>query len=132
MGFQLLSEYQLSSEAQQKLDLLYRDVQTEAKRFLGYPCNALFDYSPLFKFLRYPLNNVGDPYLPSNYHLNTHEFECEVLEIFRQLTDATEETTWGYVTNGGTEGNHYGIVLSARTASRRTGLLFSGCPLFYR
>jgi histidine decarboxylase len=112
MGFQLLSEYQLSSEAQQKLDLLYRDVQTEAERFLGYPCNALFDYSPLFKFLRYPLNNVGDPYLPSNYHLNTHEFECEVLDIFRQLTDATAETTWGYVTNGGTEGNHYGLFLA--------------------
>ncbi|GAB4236114.1 MAG: hypothetical protein Kow0049_21020 [Stanieria sp.] len=112
MGFQLLSEYQLSTEDQQKLDRFYREIQTEAERFLGYPCNELFDYSPLFRFLQYPLNNVGDPYLPSNYHLNTHHFECEVLEIFRTLTDATKGSTWGYVTNGGTEGNHYGLFLA--------------------
>lgn len=112
MGFQLLSEYQLSAEDQQKLDRFYREIQTEAERFLGYPCNELFDYSPLFRFLQYPLNNVGDPYLPSNYHLNTHHFECEVLEIFRTLTDATKGSTWGYVTNGGTEGNHYGLFLA--------------------
>jgi histidine decarboxylase len=112
MGFQLLSEYQLSAEDQQKLDRFYREIQTEAERFLGYPCNELFDYSPLFPFLQYPLNNVGDPYLPSNYHLNTHHFECEVLEIFRTLTDATKGSTWGYVTNGGTEGNHYGLFLA--------------------
>ncbi|AFZ34767.1 Histidine decarboxylase [Stanieria cyanosphaera PCC 7437] len=112
MEFQLLSEYQLSGEDRQKLDRFYREIQIEAERFLGYPCNELFDYSPLFRFLQYPLNNVGDPYLPSNYHLNTHNFECEVLEIFRTLTEATEGSTWGYVTNGGTEGNHYGLFLA--------------------
>jgi len=112
MGFQSFSEHELSSEDQQRLDRFYQNIQVEAERFLGYPCNGIFDYSPLFRFLQYPLNNVGDPYLPSNYHLNTHAFECEVLDIFRTLTNAPQGTTWGYVTNGGTEGNHYGLFLA--------------------
>jgi histidine decarboxylase len=66
----------------------------------------------LFRFLQYPMNNVGDPYLPGNYHLNTHAFECEVVEIFKTLTEAPAGATWGYVTNGGTEGNHYGLFLA--------------------
>ena len=87
-------------------------ISQERKMFLGYPCNAAFDYSELYKFLSYPLNNIGDPYLASNYHLNTHEFELEVLEIFEELTQADKGETWGYVTNGGTEGNHYGLFLA--------------------
>ena len=87
-------------------------ISQEKKMFLGYPCNAAFDYSELYKFLSYPLNNIGDPYLASNYHLNTHEFELEVLEIFEELTQANKGETWGYVTNGGTEGNHYGLFLA--------------------
>jgi histidine decarboxylase len=112
MRSQGLSEYDLSVADRQTLDRFYQDTQAEAERLLGYPCNGLFDYSPLFRFLQYPMNNVGDPYLPSNYHLNTHAFECEVLEIFQTLTEATAGTTWGYVTNGGTEGNHYGLFLA--------------------
>lgn len=107
-----LSNCLLSPEDEQRLTQLYRDVQKESEHFLGYPCNAIFDYSPLYRFLQFPLNNVGDPYLPSNYHLNTHEFECEVLEVFQQLTQAPEGSTWGYITNGGTEGNHYGLFLA--------------------
>jgi histidine decarboxylase len=95
-----------------RLDRLYRTLKTEAQHFLGYPCNRQFNYEPLYLFLQFPLNNVGDPYLPSNYHLNTHDFECEVLDIFRQLTQAPADNTWGYITNGGTEGNHYGLFLA--------------------
>jgi histidine decarboxylase len=112
MRSQGLSEHDLSNPDRQKLDRFYKDIQSYAKRFIGYPCNGLFDYSPLFRFLQYPLNNIGDPYLPSSYRLNTHEFECEVLEIFQTLTEAPVGSTWGYVTNGGTEGNHYGLFLA--------------------
>jgi len=35
-----------------------------------------------------------------------------VLEWFAQLTHAPEEDWWGYVTNGGTEGNLYGLYLA--------------------
>ena len=112
MRSQWLSEFSLSAEDEQRLDNFYQDIQRESKLFLGYPCNQIFDYSPLYRFLQYPINNVGDPYLPSNFHLNTHDFEREVLGIFQQLTQAPEGSTWGYVTNGGTEGNHYGLFLA--------------------
>jgi histidine decarboxylase len=112
MQSQWLLEFSLSAEDKQRLDNFYQDIQQESDLFLGYPCNGIFDYSPLYRFLQYPLNNVGDPYLPSNYHLNTHDFEREVLSIFQELTQAPPGTTWGYVTNGGTEGNHYGLFLA--------------------
>jgi histidine decarboxylase len=103
---------QLSEQEQRRLDELHERLRREAKLFAGYPCTALFDYHPLDRFLDYPLNNVGDPYLPSNCHLNTHEFEREVLADFFDLTHAPAEESWGYVTNGGTEGNMYGIFLA--------------------
>ena len=112
MRSQLLSEFYLSTEDEKRLDNFYQNIQQESELFLGYPCNGIFDYSPLYRFLQYPINNVGDPYLPSNYHLNTHDFEREVLGIFQQLTQAPEGKTWGYITNGGTEGNHYGLFLA--------------------
>jgi histidine decarboxylase len=96
----------------ERLDRFYADCRREADQFLGYPCNADFDYSTLFRFLRFPLNNVGDPYVQSNYHLNSREFEREVLEEFFRLTEGPPESTWGYCTNGGTEGNMYGLFLA--------------------
>jgi histidine decarboxylase len=106
------SEGQLSDQQQRRLqDLLDLAVQ-ESTHFLGYPCNRAFDYTPLYPFLAFPMNNVGDPFMPSRYHLNTHEFEREVIAFFAELTRAKPQEIWGYVTNGGTEGNMYGIYLA--------------------
>jgi histidine decarboxylase len=69
----------LSEADQRRLDELDAFLGREVGHFLGYPSNADFDYRPLDRFLAYPLNNVGDPYAPSNCHLNTHDFEREVL-----------------------------------------------------
>ncbi|NOT13759.1 MAG: histidine decarboxylase [Methylococcaceae bacterium] len=102
----------LTSQLQQRLQNFLSFVDQEADRFLGYPCNRFFDYTPLYPFLSFPLNNVGDPFLPSRYHLNSHEFEREVIGFFSALTHAKPEEIWGYVTNGGTEGNMYGIYLA--------------------
>ena len=107
-----LIESQLSAEDRRRLDDLYGTICRESTTFIGYPCNALFDYSPLFPFLGFPINNVGDPFVPSNFHLNTHAFEREVLGIFQQLTHAPADSFWGYVSSGGTEGNMYGIFLA--------------------
>ncbi|MDH5327541.1 MAG: histidine decarboxylase [Gammaproteobacteria bacterium] len=101
----------LSKDDQNKLHTLLQQIKVESNHFLGYPCTCNFDYSPLFPFLSYPLNNVGDPFVPTLFHLNTHEIEREVLHIFSQWTHATADT-WGYITNGGTEGNMYGIFLA--------------------
>ncbi len=102
----------LKPDQQQRLDDLLEKLHIEADHFLGYPCTREFDYTPLYPFLAFPMNNVGDPFIDSRYHLNTHEFEREVIHFFTGLTHAERHEIWGYVTNGGTEGNLYGIYLA--------------------
>lgn len=102
----------LPPEQRQRLENLLAMVAKDADHFVGYPCTSQFDYSPLYPFLAYPMNNVGDPFVASRYHLNSHEFEREVIQFFAELTHADPNNVWGYVTNGGTEGNLYGIYLA--------------------
>ncbi|MFT5372420.1 MAG: histidine decarboxylase, partial [Lysobacterales bacterium] len=79
---------------------------------LGYPAAFDIDYQALQPFLNYVQNNIGDPFKSGSYRLNSHEFEREVLEFFAGLTRAPDDQWWGYVTNGGTEGNLYGMYLA--------------------
>lgn len=96
----------------QRLDELYRSLQDAAATQAGYPCNQLFDYSELYRFLDLSINNVGDPFHNSNFWVNTHEFEREVVNGFAYLMGMEPERCWGYVTHGGTEGNMYGLYLA--------------------
>lgn len=107
-----IEDCHLGEVHQKRLKELLQSVETKANHFLGYPCSHDFDYSCLFPFLAYPINNVGDPYTESNYQLNSHAFEREVISFFSGLTNAPENGVWGYVTHGGTEGNMYGIYLA--------------------
>jgi histidine decarboxylase len=81
-------------------------------RSIGYPCNQAFDYSELARFFEFAVNNVGDPFGSSNFRMNTHEFEREVVHEFARLAQAPQGGYWGYVTNGGTEGNMYGLYVA--------------------
>ncbi len=56
----------------QRLDELYGHLQDAAATQAGYPCNQLFDYSELYRFLGLSINNVGDPFHNSNFWVNTH------------------------------------------------------------
>ncbi len=102
----------LSAEDQARLDELRAYLALEKRSAVGYPCNQNFDYSALNDLLGYSLNNVGDPYAGSNFRMNSHPFEREVLGWFAELLDAPPDDYWGYVTNGGTEGNMYGLYLA--------------------
>lgn len=109
----------LPPEEQARLDSLFTGLVEQSPLSIGYPCNQDFDYTPLYKFLGLSLNNVGDPFSGSNFRMNTHAFEREVLADFARLTGFREEEIngpdrryWGYVTNGGTEGNMYGLYLA--------------------
>jgi histidine decarboxylase len=102
----------LPKEKQAQLDELFEKVRRESKTLTGYPCSCSFDYSELYRFLAFPLNNVGDPYAPSSYRINTKEIEREVLSWFAELTHADPDSFWGYITNGGSEGNLYGLYLA--------------------
>jgi histidine decarboxylase len=79
---------------------------------LGYPAAKDFDCTPLLRFLGLPLNNVGDPFADGTYQVETRDIEREVLGFFARLLRAPQDDWWGYVTNGGTEGNLYGLYLA--------------------
>jgi len=87
-------------------------LKKEKETFIGYPVNTDFDYSDLFNFLDIPLNNIGDPFCSTYYGLDSRKFEVEVLNWFANLNNAPKDNYWGYVTNGGTEGNLYGLYLA--------------------
>ena len=95
-----------------KLSSLFQDLQGKQRRLIGYPCNNNIDYSELYPFLGMSINNVGDPFSKSSYHLNTREIEQDLIYKFARLMNGDVEETWGYVTNGGTEGNLYGLFLA--------------------
>ncbi|KAL9170184.1 hypothetical protein ABFS82_04G127600 [Erythranthe guttata] len=83
-----------------------------SSHFLGYHinqnCNHLMDLSPL---LRFHINNIGDPFKESNLSLHSKKFEVAVLDWFAELWEIEKDEYWGYVTNGGTEGNNQGLLL---------------------
>lgn len=87
-------------------------IKARTENFLGYPVSKDFDYKDLYEFLKYPLNNLGDPFTPSTWKVDTREFEREVIEFMAQLFRADKNDFWGYVTNGGSEGNLYGLYLA--------------------
>ncbi len=106
----MYERYLNPTEIKQLQDLLVRLDQSMAY-YAGFPPNTQFDYSELFPFLAYPINNLGDPFgLRTNPHA-THAFEREVLEYMAKLLDAPHDFS-GYVTNGGSEGNLYGLYLA--------------------
>jgi histidine decarboxylase len=96
----------------QALDDLYARISDANERALGYPSAKDFDISPLLRFLEFPINNVGDPFAEGTYQVETRRFEREVVEFFAELLRAPGNDWWGYVTNGGTEGNLYGLYLA--------------------
>lgn len=78
---------------------------------LGYPYNLDFDFSNLQNLQKYSINNLGDPWVESNYGVHSREFEIGILDWFAKLWDIEKENMWGYVTNCGTEGNLHGVLV---------------------
>ncbi|MCP3965774.1 MAG: histidine decarboxylase [Lentisphaerae bacterium] len=105
----------LSESNKKKLEKTLSSAEDLAAKSIGYPCNFAFDYSELLPFFSYSFNNLGDPFNSSNYRLNTLDYEREVIDFFADLTDMPVDERWGYVTNGGTEGNLYGLFLARET-----------------
>lgn len=76
---------------------------------LGYPYNLDFDYGALESLVKFSINNLGDPFIESNYGVHSREFEVGVLNWFAKLWEIEEDEYWGYITTCGTEGNLHGI-----------------------
>ncbi len=94
-----------------RLQNKYENLLKLKKTSLGYPPNNNIHYHDLAPFLDMCLNNCGDPFAKeSNYQLNTHDLECEVIDYFAKLYQQPKNY-WGYVSSGGTEGNILGVHL---------------------
>ncbi|MEK7082795.1 MAG: histidine decarboxylase, partial [Patescibacteria group bacterium] len=105
-------QFRISSAHQAELNALYALFAERSAKVLGYPANLLYDYSDLYRFFSFTVNNVGDPFVKGLYDIHTHSFEREVISFFAELYHAPHNDYWGYVTNGGTEGNMYGLYLA--------------------
>ena len=102
----------LPPAAAERLDAFLGEMERLSETFIGYPCSQDYDYPEITPFLRFALNNVGDPFADSIYRENTFAFEREVVAFFQKHLRASEDDTWGYITAGGTEGNLYGLYLA--------------------
>ncbi|WP_291865148.1 histidine decarboxylase [Maribacter sp.] len=95
-----------------QIDKLSQKIKEASDLFLGYPVSKDFNYSKLYEFLKYPINNLGDPFEDSTYRVQTHEIERQVVEFFAKMFRANPKDYWGYVTNGGSESNLYGLYVA--------------------
>jgi len=102
----------LAPQLVEKLESFIQRMQAKTETYLGYPVSKDFEYQELAELLKYPLNNLGDPFVDSTWKVDSREFEREVIAFFAELLRAPENNWWGYVTNGGTEGNLYGLYLA--------------------
>lgn len=103
----------MSEEEIQELDKLYCELQDASGHILGYPASLGFDFSKFFRFLKFPVNNIGDAFSdPSYWRINTLRIEKKVVDRLARLFHAPKKDYWGYVTNGGTEGNLHGLYIA--------------------
>ncbi|PON83067.1 Pyridoxal phosphate-dependent decarboxylase [Trema orientale] len=90
----------------------YRKTLVERTKYhLGYPYNLDFDYGALGQLQHFSINNLGDPFIESNYGVHSRQFEVGVLDWFARLWEIEKDDYWGYITNCGTEGNLHGILV---------------------
>jgi len=88
-----------------------RSLVERTKHHLGYPYNLDFEYGALSQLQHFSINNLGDPFIESNYGVHSRQFEVGVLDWFARLWDLEKDEYWGYITNCGTEGNLHGILV---------------------
>jgi histidine decarboxylase len=91
------------------LDDYCNKLKIITKHHMGYPYNLSYDYSQLKSFVDFSINNLGDPFIESNYGVHSRIFEIAVLDWFADIWQISRNDYWGYITNSGTEGNLHGI-----------------------
>jgi histidine decarboxylase len=102
-------------------------LQQRSEVHFGYPYNLQYDHKELYGFMKYSINNLGDPFVPSNYGVHSRQFECAVIDFFARLWHIDDY--WGYVTTSGTEGNLHGILLAREC--HPTGILYTSNESHY-
>lgn len=118
----LASFYLGEEEALRQLAQFDQLIDGKRNHFIGYPCNSAFVLTRFFDWWNQasvslaPLNDVGSPDGDSLYNLNAHLFEKEVIEFFSRLFSI--ESSWGYITSGGTQGNEQGLYIGRQVLEK--------------
>merc|ERR1719502_937605 len=60
-------------------------LQRRSSTHLGYPYNLTHRSQELDTFMRYSINNLGDPFESSNYGVHSRQFEVAVIDFFARL-----------------------------------------------
>lgn len=107
-----------------------RILEKRSYHHLGYPYNLGNDFEQLHKLVDFSINNLGDPFIPSNYGVHSRPFEVAVLDWFADLWNIPRDQYWGYVTSCGTEGNMHGIWLG-RENMRNSAILIGSKACHY-
>jgi len=96
----------------------------------GYPYNLVYNHEELYPFMKYSINNLGDPFVTSNYGVHSRQFETSVIDFFAKLWKLPNKGEyWGYVTTCGTEGNLHGMLLAREC--HPDGILYSSRETHY-
>jgi len=105
-------------------------LQRRSSTHLGYPYNLTHESKELDTFMQYSINNLGDPFEPSNYGVHSRQFEVAVIDFFAKLWKCDANDYWGYVTTCGTEGNLHAMLL-ARERFDGKGIVYTSRETHY-
>jgi len=122
------------------LDAYDKKLQKRSGNHFGYPYNLQYDHTELLRFMKYSINNLGDPFVDSNYGVHSRVFERAVIGFMAKLWKLPDpEDHWGYVTTCGTEGNLHAMLLAREVhpdgvifASRETHYSIFKAAKYYR
>ncbi|GBG59047.1 hypothetical protein CBR_g24393 [Chara braunii] len=101
-------------------------LEERTRNHLGYPYNLEFEYGALTQLQCFSINNLGDPFIESNYGVHSRQFEVGVLDWFARLWELEKDEYWGYITNCGTEGNLHGILVGLSLQQGLAGTTVKG------
>ena len=111
------------------LNVYDKFLKRKSSVHFGYPYNLMYNHEELYEFMKYSINNLGDPFVQSNYGVHSRQFECSVIDFFAKLWKMEADSYWGYVTTCGTEGNLHGILLAREC--HPDGILYSSRETHY-
>jgi histidine decarboxylase len=90
---------------------LVATLKAEERRIIGFPGNLQFSFSDLGPILDVLFNNVGDNSSRDKTDANTKAYEYQVVRYFTRLAKGDPDTTYGYLSSGGSASNLWGIDL---------------------
>lgn len=112
-----------SDTADQQLKELHSLFLEQSAHYIGFPNSRILSFEELGAFLKFNINNIGDPYHP-NDGINTCLLEQEVIAFWADQFHLDQESAWGYISGGSTEAIMYGIA-QGRDRLENPVLLFS-------